>query len=294
MRQRVVGEFNLDRKDSALSRLVALVEFAQKNLTSELSLDNEDSAPPWLAASLARNRTSAPCLLSRLNWPRIRYHAPTSWLSPARSSISTSWLFSPINQDACGGRRDRGQGRPADYRARAPEDRRRLAHLRHADEYKAFLPHHDNLSAQIHASAFRIYAINQATGLGSTDTFEVGASCGRDSTVAGGTSVEECWSPLAAVEGSVPPTRTSVLAGRPHSNCFEHLPRTMIGNALFRRWRRGLRALGNRSGRRLSRRGRGLGRLRFAMMFNRAPCSRTDYSMPTGYMASNASDSSAF
>lgn len=42
--QAVVAEFSLDKEDSALSRLVSRVEAAQNNLTAELSLDNEDSA----------------------------------------------------------------------------------------------------------------------------------------------------------------------------------------------------------------------------------------------------------
>src|SRR5690606_4605618 len=40
----VVGEFSLDRPDSALSRLVLRVETAQRSVTSELSLDNAGSA----------------------------------------------------------------------------------------------------------------------------------------------------------------------------------------------------------------------------------------------------------
>jgi hypothetical protein len=40
----MVGEFSLDRPDSALSRLVGRVEAAQKDITREFSLDNAESA----------------------------------------------------------------------------------------------------------------------------------------------------------------------------------------------------------------------------------------------------------
>jgi hypothetical protein len=40
----VVGEFSLDREDSALSRLVSRVEQAQRQISSEFSLDQEGSA----------------------------------------------------------------------------------------------------------------------------------------------------------------------------------------------------------------------------------------------------------
>ncbi len=42
--QAVVGEFSLDRPDSALSRLVGRVEVAQKKISDEFSFDNEASA----------------------------------------------------------------------------------------------------------------------------------------------------------------------------------------------------------------------------------------------------------
>jgi hypothetical protein len=42
--EQVVGEFSLDRSDSALSRLVAKVEDAQTAIAEEFSLDNNDSA----------------------------------------------------------------------------------------------------------------------------------------------------------------------------------------------------------------------------------------------------------
>jgi hypothetical protein len=49
----VVGEFSLDRPDSALSRLVGRVEAAQKRISDEFSLDNQASALNKLTALLA-------------------------------------------------------------------------------------------------------------------------------------------------------------------------------------------------------------------------------------------------
>ena len=49
----VVGEFSLDRPDSALSRLVGRVESAQKRISDEFSLDNQASALNKLTALLA-------------------------------------------------------------------------------------------------------------------------------------------------------------------------------------------------------------------------------------------------
>ncbi|HEX4417254.1 MAG TPA: hypothetical protein VH165_05105 [Kofleriaceae bacterium] len=49
----VVGEFSLDRPDSALSRLVGRVEAAQKRISDEFSLDNQESALNKLTALLA-------------------------------------------------------------------------------------------------------------------------------------------------------------------------------------------------------------------------------------------------
>jgi hypothetical protein len=49
----VVGEFSLDRPDSALSRLVDRVEAAQKRISDEFSLDNHASALNKLTALLA-------------------------------------------------------------------------------------------------------------------------------------------------------------------------------------------------------------------------------------------------
>jgi hypothetical protein len=48
----VVGEFSLDKKDSALSRLVAQVDVAQAKISSELSLDSEGSGLARLKAEL--------------------------------------------------------------------------------------------------------------------------------------------------------------------------------------------------------------------------------------------------
>lgn len=49
----VIGEFSLDRPDSALSRLVGRVEAAQKRISDEFSLDNQASALNKLTALLA-------------------------------------------------------------------------------------------------------------------------------------------------------------------------------------------------------------------------------------------------
>lgn len=51
--QHVVGELTLDRPDSALSRLVGRVEAAQKRISDEFSLDNEASALNKLTGLLA-------------------------------------------------------------------------------------------------------------------------------------------------------------------------------------------------------------------------------------------------
>lgn len=51
--QTVVGEFSLDRPDSALSRLVGRVESAQKRISDEFSLDNQASALNKLTGLLA-------------------------------------------------------------------------------------------------------------------------------------------------------------------------------------------------------------------------------------------------
>lgn len=51
--QAVVGEFSLDRPDSALSRLVGRVESAQKKISDEFSLDNQASALNKLTGLLA-------------------------------------------------------------------------------------------------------------------------------------------------------------------------------------------------------------------------------------------------
>lgn len=51
--QAVIGEFSLDRPDSALSRLVARVESAQRRISDEFSLDNESSALTKLTTMLA-------------------------------------------------------------------------------------------------------------------------------------------------------------------------------------------------------------------------------------------------
>jgi hypothetical protein len=53
--QGLVAEFSLDNEDSALSRLVSRVETAQRSITAELSLDNEDSALQRLHKMLHEN-----------------------------------------------------------------------------------------------------------------------------------------------------------------------------------------------------------------------------------------------
>ena len=52
----LVGEFSLDKPDSALSRLVAKVEAAQKAVTDEFSTDNEQSAITRLSRMLQDTR----------------------------------------------------------------------------------------------------------------------------------------------------------------------------------------------------------------------------------------------
>ena len=51
--QRVVAEFSLDKEDSALSRLVRRVEAAEETITKQFSLDEQDSALSRLSAVVA-------------------------------------------------------------------------------------------------------------------------------------------------------------------------------------------------------------------------------------------------
>lgn len=62
----VVGEFSLDRPDSALSRLVQRVETAQKSLTEQLSLDNGASALSRLQTMLQDNHKQQVELANKL------------------------------------------------------------------------------------------------------------------------------------------------------------------------------------------------------------------------------------
>jgi len=52
--EEVIGEFSLDEEDSALSRLVRKVEAAQRTISQEFSLDNEQSALSRMSAMIGK------------------------------------------------------------------------------------------------------------------------------------------------------------------------------------------------------------------------------------------------
>ena len=68
----VVGEFSLDNKDSALSRLVGRVEQAQGQISAQFSLDNPESGLTRIVQRLDRFERRRPNALARVRDARDR------------------------------------------------------------------------------------------------------------------------------------------------------------------------------------------------------------------------------